>query len=126
MNGRPIPNDEELAGDLAHEHAQEADHLGAVVRPGLGLQEETPITAQRPDRRAVIAGKRDFEHGRLPTPRPRPHLMGQQREPRLIYPDKAPALVGRLLLSAGQRCSHQPRMAASSRCVARSTGRCTL
>jgi hypothetical protein len=31
VNGSPIPDDEELARDRAQEHAQETDHLGAVV-----------------------------------------------------------------------------------------------
>jgi len=126
MNGRPIPNDEELARDLAQEQAQEANHLGAVVRPRLGLQEETPITAQRPNRRPVIPREGDAQDWGLSTPGPGPHVMGEEVEPGLIYPDDAPVLVGRLFLSAGQRCSHQPPMAAWSRCIARSTGRCTL
>jgi len=126
MNGRPIPHDEERAGARAQEQAQEAHHRGAVVRPRLGRQEETPSTAQRPDRRAVIAGEGDAQDRGLSTPGPGPHVMGEAVEPGLISPDDAPVRVGRLVLRAGQRCSHQPRMAASSRGVARSTGRCTL
>jgi hypothetical protein len=58
-NGRPIPPAAQLAADLAHEHAPEADHRGAAVRPGRGRQDATPRTAQRPERRAVLAGQRD-------------------------------------------------------------------
>jgi len=126
VNGRPIPDDAEFARDRAQQHPQEPHHLGAVIRSGLGLQKETAVTAQRPAGRAVIAGEGDAQQRRLGTPRPGAHLMGEQITPRLISPDKTPVFVGRFFLSAGPRRSHQPRMAASSRCVARSLGRCTL
>src|SRR5258706_9079290 len=125
VNGGPIPDDEEFAAHLAQEQAQETDHLGTVIGPRLGLQEEAPVAAEGADGRAMISGEGDAQHGRLPTARPGPHVMREQIEPRLVYPDKTPLLVVGFFLSAGQRCSHQPRMAASSRCVARSMGRCT-
>jgi hypothetical protein len=126
VNGRPIPDDEAFARDLAQQHTQDPHHLGAVIRSGPDRQKETAVTAQRPDGRAVISGEADAQQRRLGTPSSGSHLMGEQIKPRLISPDKTPFLGGGLFLSAGQRCSHQPRMAASSRCVARSLGRCTL
>ena len=126
VNGSSIPNDKEFAAHLAQEQTQETDHLGAVIGPRLGLQEEAPVAAECADGRAMIAGEGDAQHRRLLSARPGPHVMGEQIEPRLVYPDKTPFLVVGLFLSAGQRCSHHTRMAASSRCVARSMGRCTL
>jgi hypothetical protein len=49
VNGCPIPDDEELAGDLTQEAPQEANYFGAVGGSRLGLQEEAAVTAQRPD-----------------------------------------------------------------------------
>jgi hypothetical protein len=79
--GAPSGDEEEVASDLAHEQTQETDHLGAVIGPRLGLQEEALVTAQRSDGRAVIAGEGDAQHGRLPTPRPGPYMMGKRIEP---------------------------------------------
>src|SRR5258706_14103816 len=104
---------------------QEPDDFGAVVRSRLGLQEEASVAAEGADGRAMLAGEGDAQHGRLPTARPGAHVMGRQREPRLIYPGDAPVLVACLFFRAGQRRSPQPRMAASSRGVARAMGRST-
>src|SRR5260221_428242 len=57
VNGGPIPDDEEFAAHLAQEQAQETDHLGTVIGPRLGLQEEAPVAAEGADGRAMIAGE---------------------------------------------------------------------
>ena len=41
----------------------------------------------------MIAGEGDAQHRRLLSARPGPHVMGEQIEPRLVYPDKTPFLV---------------------------------
>jgi hypothetical protein len=81
VTGGSIPDDEEFAAHRAQEQAQEPHHRAAVLGPRLGLQVPAPVAAQRPAGRAMSAGEGDAHHGRLPTARPGPHVMGEQRAP---------------------------------------------
>jgi hypothetical protein len=74
----------------------------------------------------MVVGERYAQDRRLPARRPGPHYQGQQIEAGLVYPDDGAPFGGRFFSRAGHRSCHQAAMAASSRCVARSTGRCTL
>src|SRR5258707_8979492 len=49
VNGGSIPDDEEFAAHLAHDQAQETDHLDAVIGPRLGLQVQAPVAAEGAD-----------------------------------------------------------------------------
>jgi hypothetical protein len=55
VKGRSIPNEKEFAAHLAQEQTQETDHLGAVIGPRWGLQDEAPVAAQGADGRAMAA-----------------------------------------------------------------------
>src|SRR5215472_3784739 len=126
MDGRPIPDEEELAPDLAQEDAQEAHDVRAAIGVVLCLHKEAAVGCQSPDRGPMLAREQHAQHRRLPPWRPRPHGHGEQVEARLVYPDNGAPFVGRFFSKAGQRSCHQAAMAASSRCVARVTGRWTL
>lgn len=108
VNGSSIPDDEQLALDLAQQEAEEADHVCAVIRRGLGLHVHASVSREGTDRRAMIPRQGDAEHRCLLAARPGPHVVGQQIEPGLVYPDDEALLVGGFFLSAGQRCCHQP------------------
>src|SRR5258706_4753234 len=125
MNGRPVPDHQELATDLAQQHAQEADDIRRVVGTLLGLQEQAPVRREAADRREMVMSERHAQQRRLPTWCPGPHGQGQPVEARLVYPDDGASFVGRFFSSAGPRCCHQAWMAASLRCAAPATGRCT-
>src|SRR5215468_1399704 len=126
MDWRTIPDDEELAGDLAQEQAEETHHIGAVVGLRLRLHQQAMVRRDGRNGRAMIPGQRYPQDRGLPLSRPGADVMRQQIEPRLVHPDDHLPLVDGLFLSAGQRCSHQPLTAPASRWVARSMGRWTL
>ena len=81
MDRGSIPDDEELAGDLAQEHAQKPDHIRAVVGRGLCLPHQALVLGEGGDRRALISGQGDSQDWGVPVPCPRPDVMGKQREP---------------------------------------------
>src|SRR5258708_15468731 len=126
MDGRAIPDDQQLAADFAQQQAQEADDIGGAVSMLLGLHEQAPGSGDAADGREMVMGERHAQEGRLPAGRPGPHGQRQQVEPRLIYPNDGPAFVGRFFSKAGQRSRHQAWTAAASRWAARCTGRWTL
>jgi hypothetical protein len=55
VNGRPMPEEEEIARALAQQQPQDPHHLGAVVRSRLGLQEEASVAAEGADGGAMMA-----------------------------------------------------------------------
>jgi hypothetical protein len=126
MDGRAIPNDQQLATDCAQQDAQEADDIGRAVGVVLGLQEEAPGSGDAAAGREVVVGQRHPQHRRLPTGCPGAHRQGQQVAARVVYPDAGAPLVGRFFSRAGQRSRHQAWIAAASRWVACCTGRWTL
>src|SRR6266849_1024802 len=126
MNGCPIPDQEQLARDLAQQHAQEAHHIGRVVGMVLGLQEQPSVGGQGTNRRQMVMRERHPQNRGVAPRRPGAHRPRQQVDARLVYPDERAFLVACFFLRAGQRSRHQSAMAASSRWLARSTGRWTL
>src|SRR5258706_13727791 len=126
MDRRAIPDDEQLAGDLAQQHAQEAHDIGRVVGMVLRLQEQPPVGREPPDGGQMVMGQRHPQHRRPPARRPRAHGHRQEVEAGLVYPDDRPPFVDRFFSKAGQRSCHQAAIAAASRWVARVTGRWTL
>src|SRR5262245_57642498 len=80
MNGRAIPDDEQLALDFTQQHAQEAHDILSVVRPLLSLQEEASFRRDAPDGGEMIMGERQGEDRRLPARRPGPHRHREQVE----------------------------------------------
>jgi len=126
MNGRAIPDHQELARDFAQQHAQEPDDIFGVVGALLGLQEEASLRRDPTDGGEMIMGERHGEHGRLAAGSPGADRHGEQIEAGLIYPDDGAAFLGRFFSSAGQRSCHQAWVARSLRCVARVRGCWTL
>src|SRR6266851_5303044 len=126
MNGRPVPDDEQLAMDFAQQHAQEAHDIRAAIGLVLRLQEQPSLGREPPHRRQVVVRQRHAQDGRVPTRRPGAHGHRQQGEAGLIYPDDGASFGGRFFSEAGHRSCHQAAIAAASRWVARVTGRCTL
>jgi hypothetical protein len=126
MNGRAIPQDQELARNMPQQVAQEADHVGAAIGAELGRQQQLPDWGDRADGGYVVTGERHAQHRRLAPGRIGPDGGGQEVEAGLIYPDEGAAFGRRPLFRVGQRSPYQWAMAASSRWVARTIGCCTL
>ncbi len=78
VNGRAVPDKNNLAGDLASEPAQEAHHYFGIIGSGMHLPEQAPIGGDAADRRKMIARQFDAQQGRLPARRPVAH--GHQHE----------------------------------------------
>jgi hypothetical protein len=53
--GAPSGDDEELAGELAQEQAEEPHHLGAVIGRGLRLHHQALVCRDGRDGRAMAA-----------------------------------------------------------------------
>ena len=121
-----VPEDGQLAWDMAEQMAQEAHDIGTAEGARLDLQEQPPVRRDAADDRQMIPRQGQVQDGRLATRRIGSDHTRQEIEGRLVYPDLGPPFGLGFFLIAGQRCSPQAAMAASSRWVARRIGFCTL
>jgi len=126
MNRGPIPDDEQLARNLAQHHAQKVDDRLPVIAILAHLQEQAPIQGDGADGREMVVGEWHMQDGGLSARRPRAQRQGQQIEARFVYPDDGRSLLLRPFLRAGQRSSCHAAILASLRCVARVMGCCRL
>ena len=126
MDGGPIPDHEQLPGDLAQQETQEAHDICGFIGSLLHLHEEPSLWGQATNGREMIGAELDAQERSLPTRGIGPHGHGQQIKTRLIYKNDGSFFLLSFFFSAGQRSSFQPLMAASSRWLARCTGFCTL
>lgn len=55
MNGRAIPNHQDLAGNLPQQVLKESDHLGAAVAARTDVHQEAAIARQRTDGGQMVA-----------------------------------------------------------------------
>ena len=81
MNRRSIPNNQELAGDLAEQELEKADNIFAAVGVILHLHEQTAIRGDAADRGQVITRELHPQDRRLPLWRPGADGHRQQVEP---------------------------------------------
>lgn len=84
MDWRTISDDQQLAMDLAEQHAQEAHDVVGVIDLLLGLHEEAAVRGDATDGGLMVAGERHRQQRRLPTRCPGAHHHGQQVEARLV------------------------------------------
>jgi hypothetical protein len=126
MNRRTVPNDQQVAGNFAQKHLQEAHDIWPFVRVILDLHEQSTIWRQSADGRQVVTGQRNSQDGRLPHGRRGSHGHGQQVERRLIYEDDGTRFLFRLFFNSATRCSRQVWIACASRWLARLSGFWTL
>ena len=97
MNGRPIPEDQDLPGNMPLEMIQEFNHLKTLDAAGMDLKEASP-QGQSTDDREALPIERLVEHRGLSTRSPgaRPGRPGAQ--PAFVNKDKGSALPARLFL----------------------------
>ena len=126
MDRSAVPDDQELAGDVAQEVLEEAHDIRALVGVVLHQHEQAPRRRDAADDRQVVAAQREAEDGCLATRRIRSDGPGEQIEAGLVDPDDGPSLPVGPLFRAGQRSVRQASTAASFRWLARSIGFCTL
>jgi hypothetical protein len=126
MDRGAIPDDQELAREVAQQVPEEAHHVRALEGAGQDLQQQAPLRGEAADRREVVARERDGQ-GRGVAPRGvGAHPGRQQVEPGLVDPDDRAPLVPGFFSRAGQRSWSQASTWAWSRWVARTSGCWTL
>ena len=126
MDRSAVPDDQELAGDVAQEVLEEAHDIRALVGVVLHQHEQAPLRRDAADGRQVVAAQRQAEDWRLPARGVGPDRAREEVEARFVDPDDGPALLVGPLFRAGQRSVRQASIAASFRWLARSIGFCTL
>jgi len=122
--GAPSQMTNSLPGILRVPHAQESDHRRTVIVLLADLHEQPPIQGDAADGRQMVMRERDPSDWGRPPRCPRSDGHGQPIAAGCVSPDDGAPCGLRPFVSAGQRCSSHWRIAASSRCRARSTGGC--
>ena len=108
VNGRAIPDHQQLAGEMAQEMLEEAHHVRPTQRSLLYLHEDLAARCNGANGRQVIARERDVQQWRLAPGRIGADEGGQQVEAGFIDPDEGTRFLPRLLLE-GQRALLLPR-----------------
>ena|SRR2546426_11118192 len=122
VDGRAVPDEDDLAGDLPQEDTQEAHHRCGVIGSRTYLHEQAPIQRDPADRRKMIVREFDPQQWRLSTWGPGAHGHRQEVKARFIYPDDGGFFLIGFFFISGQRSSDHFLMASSFRWLARSTG----
>jgi len=122
VDGRPVPEQQGLAAEVAPQMAQKPEHIGTPEGAALHLHIQLSLGGDTADGGKVIVGQPLPQHGGLPLRGEGADHRGQQVESRLVYEDDGALLLFCLFLSAGQRSTSQLRMASSFRWLARRAG----
>jgi hypothetical protein len=125
VDGRPIPQQQDLAGYLAVEGFEEGDDLRAFDRAGVEPEVEV-APGQAGDRRKTIPVEVEGQHRGLAAGRPRPDPLRFLAQPAFVEEDERPPLPAGFFLRRGQVLVFHSAMADSLRSRARPTGRCGL
>lgn len=126
MDRSAVPDDQELAGDVAQQVLEEADDIRALVWPLLHQHEQAPLWRHTADDGQMVATQREAENWRLPARGVGPDGAREEIEARFVDPDDGSSLLVSPLFRAGQRSVRQASIAASFRWLARVMGFCTL
>lgn len=126
MNGGSIPDDQQIACNLAGKYLQKANDIGTFVRMILGLHEDPALRGNASHHRQVIPRQLDAQDGRFSDRRIGLDRHGQKIKGRLINKNYGPFFFFRFFFSAGQHTFFQAAIAASSRWVAFWMGFCRL
>src|SRR5690242_20184990 len=87
VDGSPIPNHQQLPGNLAGQQLQKANHIGSFVRMILRLHEDPAFWSHAAHRPKMITGQLDLEHRCLANGGVRVDRHWKQIKRRLIYKD---------------------------------------
>jgi len=103
-NGSPIPDDQQVARDLAQEQLQEPHDVRSLVRGVLDVHDQPSISGKATHDREVITGQFDLQHWRLPDWGVSPHRHWQQVKSRLVYKDDGTLFCFGLFFYVGKLC----------------------
>lgn len=100
MNACSVPDDQELAWDLAQEQLQEAHHIRPFERVVLNVHDQPSIQGQAANRREMIASQGNSQNGRCSHRGISAHGHRQQVKACLVYKDDRAVLLGGLFFSS--------------------------
>src|ERR1700693_565475 len=125
MTAQAVPNDQQLARQMAHQVFEELDYLrtfdGAGKEPKVKVPPRHPCHCRQSFPVEVV-----LQHRGVSPRRPGAAAMGPLAEPALVDENYDPALIFGLFLTPGSAPSFQRWMAFSSRSNARPVGRWQL
>src|SRR6202035_2412008 len=122
MTRQAVPNDQQLARQVAQQMLEELDHLRTF--DGAGKESKVKVPPGHPrHRRQSFPVEVVLQHRGLSPRRPSAAAMGPLAEPALVDENYDPALIFGLFFNSGQRSCFQRWMAFSSRSRARPAGR---
>ena len=122
---QPVPNQQEVAGDVAEQVLEELDDLFGLDGVFEDLKVEVPQGYASDDRQRLPV-EMELKHGRLPARCPGAPPVGPLAQTTFVDEDDRPALLLGFFLISGQRRCCQSSIRASFRSNARPTGCCTL
>ena len=125
MNPSAIPDNQQSAGQMPQQMAQELDDLGTLDRSVKELEIEVGEGQSR-HHRELLPIEVVLQHRRTTTRGPSANPVRLLAQSALINEDNQPIFAERFFLMSGQRCRFQWRMACSLRSSARPTGRWQL
>lgn len=121
VNRGPVPDYQELAGDMAQEGLQELGGTHSINTAFVEAEEELPERDPR-DQREFFPVKRLLQHRRAAAGSPRAHPVGTGAQSAFVDEDDGPLFTPRFFFSFGQPCSVHSAIAASFRSIARRVG----
>src|SRR5262245_51572958 len=124
MNRSAIPDDQQPTAEIIDRLAQEENTFITAQRVLSSQCSQLPSRRYSTHNRQMIARLKDLEDRRLATRRIRSYQTWQQVESSLINTNDETPFAASFFFRAGQTSLRHRVMAASSRCVARSSGRC--
>jgi hypothetical protein len=125
MNGRAVPQDENLSGNMPQEVLQKENDLGALDAAGIKLKVEAPKRQSANEGKALpIEGF--LQKRGLPAWRPSASPAGARAQAAFVDEDDSLPLAAGFFFRAGHSTCFQRRMAFSSRSTARRSGRWQL
>lgn len=122
MPRQPVPDNQQLAGNVLQQMREEQDDLRAADRAGKQSEIEVPPRYPR-DRRQSLPVKVILQHRCLSPWRPGPAAVGPLAQSAFVDEDDGSPLFLGFFLISGQRSRFQRRIFSSSRSRARPTGR---
>jgi hypothetical protein len=125
MAGESVPDDQQLARNMAQQVRKKLDHLGAANGPR--EQPEVEVPPRHPcHRRQRLPVEVILQHRGLAARRPGAAAMWAFAQSAFVDEDDGAALFLGFFLISGQRCCFHRRILSSSRSSARPTGRWQL
>lgn len=126
VDGSPVPDQKQLAGDVVQQVVKETDDILARVGSFLGMEEQFTIQGDGADSREVIPSQIGVQDGCFALGGIGAHNAGQGVESALVYPQDSSTFFLCPLFISGHRSVYHSSTASSSLWVARRIGFCTL